>query len=81
MNQYGKYYDSDPELTKFGYFEVDNFKSFSKYEAWQYANDNGIPIKRLNYNFNDEYMNQFVWSGQPTNHCHCINLLVLDLWW
>lgn len=66
MSIHGKYFDNDPELTKFGYFEVDDFKSFSKYEAWQYAHANGIPVDRLNYNFNDDYLNQIDWSVEPS---------------
>lgn len=65
-SNHGKYFDDDEKLTKFGYFQVRDFKSFSKYEAWQYAYNNNISLSELNYNFNDEYLNQFDWSVEPT---------------
>ena len=60
-----RYFSDDPTLTKFGYFQVRDFKSFSKYEAWQYTNTKGIPINELHFNFNDEYLSSLDWSVEP----------------
>jgi len=60
-----KYFSDDPNLTKFGYFQVRNFKSFSKYEAWQYVHNNNISINELYFNFNDDLLNQSDWTIEP----------------
>ena len=59
------YFSDDPDLTKFGYFQVRDFKSFSKYEAWQYAYSNTIPVSELHFNFNDERLSQLDWAVEP----------------
>lgn len=61
-----EYFIDDPEITKFGWFQVRDFKSFSKYEAWQYAHKNQIPISELYFNFNDEQTTKLDWTVEPT---------------
>lgn len=61
-----KYFIEDPEVTKFGFYQVRDFKSFSKYEAWQYAFNNQIPVSELYFNFNDDYTTTLDWQTEPT---------------
>lgn len=60
-----RYYVDDPEVTKFGFYQVRNFKSFSKYEAWQYAANNQIPFDEIYFNFNDDYTTTLDWTIEP----------------
>ena len=61
-----RYFIDDPEITKFGWFQVKDFKSFSKYEAWQHAVNNNIPIEELYFNFNDDQTRQLDWTVEPS---------------
>lgn len=60
-----QYFTDDPELTKFGWFQVRDFKSFSKYEVWQYCLENNIPVEELYFNFNDDSTCQLDWTVEP----------------
>lgn len=60
-----KYFTDDPELTKFGYFQAEDFKSLSKFETWQYAVKNGIPNDKIKFNFNDDYFSSLDWKNEP----------------
>lgn len=52
---------------KFGFYQVQNHKFFSKLEAIEYQRRVG---GKLHWNFNDEVFNQFDWSCEPN----------IDLW-
>jgi hypothetical protein len=60
-----KYFIDEPEAKKFGFYQVRDFRSFSKYEAWQYAFSNQIPFEELYFNFNDDYTTTFNWQVEP----------------
>lgn len=61
-----KYFIDDPEITKFGFYQVKDFRSFSKYEAWQYAFNNQIPVNEIYFNFNDDHTTKLDWTVEPS---------------
>jgi hypothetical protein len=65
VTQLGKFFKDDLEFLKYGYYLVNDFKTLSKFEAWQHARDNGIPFQNIQYIFNDEKFSEFVWSSEP----------------
>jgi hypothetical protein len=62
----GKYFCEDPNLTKFGWFQVGDFKSFSKYESWQHLKNNNISSNDIFFNFNDDTISNINWEIEPT---------------
>lgn len=60
-----KYFVDDSNITKFGFYQVRDFKTFSKFEAWEYAKKNQIPFNELYFNFNDDYTTTFDWAIEP----------------
>lgn len=59
------FYSDDRQFTKYGFFDVNGNKTFSKYEAWQIAQQNNVPIDDIKFNFNDDQMSQLDWSVEP----------------
>jgi len=52
------------QYTKYGFFEVGNVRTFSKYEAWQLSQqDQSSPD--IKFNFNDEQMSRHDWTVEP----------------
>lgn len=68
------YFSDDPDLTKFGYFQVRDFKSFSKYETWQYAYNNNISTSEIHFNFNDAKLSQLDWTVEPKESIEALYL-------
>ena len=60
------YFTSDEQFTKHGFFEVNGQKTFSKYEAWQIAKQQGLLEKDIKFIYNDEKMDSLDWSVEPT---------------
>jgi hypothetical protein len=60
------FFSDDYQYTKYGFFEVGNIKTFSKYEAWQIAIQNGIATENIKFNFNDNEMSRYDWTVEPT---------------
>lgn len=61
-----KFFKDDPEFLKYGYYQVDQFRTLSKFEAWQFATKNNMPIDQIVYNYNDEKFAKFDWTVEPT---------------
>lgn len=61
------FYSDEQQFTKYGFFEVNGNKTFSKYEAWQLAQQQNISTDDIKFNFNDELMSQYDWSVEPTS--------------
>jgi hypothetical protein len=61
-----RFFIDDPEITKFGFYQVGDFKSFSKYEAWQHTFNNKLPLSDLYFNFNDDHTKLLDWQTEPT---------------
>lgn len=60
-----KFFKDDPEFLKYGYYQVNNFRTLSKFEAWQFARDNNISQNEIQYFFNDEKFSKFNWEIEP----------------
>lgn len=60
------FYSDDQQFTKYGFFEVNGTRTFSKYEAWQIAQQHNIPDEDIRFNFNDDLMSQYDWTVEPT---------------
>lgn len=56
------FFTDDPELTKYGYYQVDNIKTFSKFEAWQLS---GRDMQKVKYIFNDDVFSKLDWTKEP----------------
>lgn len=65
MSKPAKFFKDSPDFLKHGYYLVNDFKTLSKFEAWQHARDNNIPIDQIQYNFNDIEFSKFDWSVEP----------------
>lgn len=57
------WYTDDPEFTRYGYYEVNGIKTFSKFEAWQHSNGNFNDIK---FSYNNDVMDAVDWTTEPT---------------
>jgi hypothetical protein len=60
------FFDDDQQFTKYGFFDVNGTNTFSKYEAWQTAQKNGVPTDDVKFNFNDDQMSQIDWTVEPS---------------
>jgi hypothetical protein len=60
------FFNDDHKFTKFGFFEVNGVKTFSKYEAWQTAQQHNISTDDIKFNFNDDQMSQYDWNVEPS---------------
>jgi hypothetical protein len=65
VNKQAKYFNDDLEFLKHGYYQVRNFRSLSKFETWQYARDNNIPIDEIIYDFNSDSFSKIDWTVDP----------------
>jgi hypothetical protein len=61
-----KFFKDDNELLQYGYYQVNDFRTFSKFEAWQFARDNNISDKEIHYFYNDDKFAKFDWTVDPT---------------
>ena len=60
-----KFFKDDADFLKYGYYQVNDFKTLSKFEVWQFARDNGIPIKEIKYFYNDDKFALYDWATEP----------------
>jgi hypothetical protein len=60
------FFDDDGQFTKYGFFDVNGTKTFSKYQAWQLAQQQGLTDDDIRFNFNDVEMSQLDWSAEPS---------------
>lgn len=60
-----KFFTDDKEILKHGFFQVRDFITLSKFEAWQYAAKNNIEVAEIKLNFNDEHLSRFDWQKEP----------------
>jgi hypothetical protein len=65
MNKSARYFEDDIDYLKYGYYQVGDFKSLSKFEAWQYARDAKIPSDQIQFNFNRDVFSNIDWSVEP----------------
>jgi len=56
------FFEDNPEHTKFGYFVVDNVKTFSKFEAFQMA---GKDWSKVRFVFNDNVYDNYDFTKEP----------------
>lgn len=59
------YFNSEEQFTKYGYFEIDGVKTFSKYEAWKIAQNKNLPASDIKFIFNDNKMEELDWQKEP----------------
>lgn len=60
------YFTNEEQFTKYGYFEVNGIKTFSKYEAWKIAQQQNLPTSSIKFIFNDKLMEELNWAQEPT---------------
>jgi len=56
------FFENDIDFVKFGYYQVDNIKTFSKFEAYQFAKGD---MSKIQFIFNDDIMSQYDWTIEP----------------
>jgi len=56
------FFIDDNNYTRYGYFEVNGFKTLSKFEAWELSKGKFDDIR---FNFNDDHMATFDWTAEP----------------
>jgi len=56
------FFIEDKNFTKFGYYQIGNIKTLSKYEAWTFSKEDPAQIKFI---FNDDVMDQQDWATEP----------------
>jgi hypothetical protein len=56
------FFDDNIEFTKHGYYEVDGFKTLSKFEAYRFAAGN---IDKVKFIYNDDVMAMNDWTVEP----------------
>ena len=56
------FFIDDEEFTKYGYYNVDGFKTLSKLEAWQLSKGDFNKIKFI---YNDDHFSKIDWSVEP----------------
>ena len=59
------FFCEDDEFVKLGYFQIENKKTFSKYEAWQLATEIGLRKEDVEYIFNDNQIDLLDWTKEP----------------
>ena len=60
------FFNDKEQFTKYGFFEVAGAKTFSKYEAWQLSQQQGLSTDDIKFNFNDDKMSKLDWTVEPT---------------
>ena len=71
---HSKFFKEDADFLQYGYYQVNEFKTFSKFEAWQFARDNGIPVTEIKYFYNDDKFAKFDWTVEPTQSINSLYL-------
>lgn len=66
MSKPAKFFKDSPDFLKHGYYQINEFRTLSKFEAWQYARDNNLPISEIKYTFNDALFSTVNWTVEPT---------------
>ena len=56
------FFIDDEEFTKYGYYDVEGFKTLSKLEAWQLSKGDFNKIKFI---YNDYHFSKIDWSVEP----------------
>jgi hypothetical protein len=56
------FFSEDTEFTKHGYYQIDNIKTLSKFEAYQLSGKDWSKVKFI---FNDEIYDQYDWTVEP----------------
>lgn len=69
-----KFFKDDADFLTYGYYQVIEFKTFSKFEAWQFARDNSIPVTKIKYFYNDDKFAKFDWAVEPTQSINSLYL-------
>ena len=57
------FFENDLEFTKHGYYQVDTVKTFSKFEAYNFAKGD---MSKIQFIYNDDVMSQVDWTQEPT---------------
>lgn len=60
------FFNDQEQFTKYGFFEVGGIKTFSKYEAWQISQQQGLSEDDIQFNFNDDKMSELDWTVEPS---------------
>lgn len=60
------FFSDKEQFTKYGFFQVNDIRTFSKYEAWQLSQQQGSGVDDIKFNFNDDKMSKLDWSVEPT---------------
>jgi hypothetical protein len=66
MKKPASYFNDDIKYLKYGYYQVGDFKSLSKFEAWQHARDAGISSESIRFDFNSDLFSTIDWSIEPS---------------
>lgn len=66
MKRQAKYFEDNIDFLKYGYYEIEDFKTLSKFEAWQYSRDFNLPIESIKFNFNNDLFSTIDWSIEPS---------------
>lgn len=56
------FFTEDIEFTKHGYYQVDNTKTLSKFEAFRFA---GGDLSKIKFVYNEDIMSTYDWSREP----------------
>jgi hypothetical protein len=56
------FFDNDLEFTKHGYYQVDNIKTLSKFEAFRFS---GGDLNKIQFIYNEDIMSQQDWTTEP----------------
>jgi hypothetical protein len=64
-NPQAKFFSNDANFLKYGYYQISNFKTLSKFEAYQYAKENNLSFEDIEYFFNNDKFSNFDWSKEP----------------
>jgi hypothetical protein len=57
------FFSDELEFTKHGFYQVDNIKTLSKFEAYQFAGGN---LDKIKFVYNEDVMDRQVWTIEPT---------------
>jgi len=56
------FFDNNLEFIKHGFYQVDNIKTLSKFEAFQFA---GNDLSKIQFVYNEDVMSQYDWTKEP----------------
>lgn len=60
------YFINDEQFTKHGYFEIAGQQTFSKYEAYKLAKQQGLSVDEIKFICADSKLDKIDWSVEPT---------------